>query len=115
MSKPLPQYDIDEFVLSANGQSMEQIVARLEDAAGLHGQVLRLTPVNQAKFAGAEAFSAFAKSMLYFLVLAPGEEPADVVPGDMEKAEPLIANLVSRGVVPTAVARWLEARAALPA
>ena len=112
MPSPTRHYDNDQFVLSCIGQPLEQIVSRFEEAASLHEQVLRQTPVNQAKFVGTEAFSAFAKSMLYFLVLAPGEEPADVAPDDLTKVEPLIANLVDRGVVPPAVGRWLDARAA---
>lgn len=104
------RYDVDEFVTSCIGQPVEQIIARLEEAAVLHEQVLRQTRANQAKFVGTETFSAFAKSMLYFLVLAPGEEPPDMAPGDVAKIEPLIANLVGRGAVAPAVGRWLRRR-----
>lgn len=112
MPTPPVQYDIDWFVSSCVGQPLEQIVERLKEAADVHELVLRMTPANQAKFVGAEAYSAFAKSMLYFLLLAPGEEPADMSPADLAKIEPLIANLVRRGAVPPAIGHWLEQRAA---
>lgn len=106
-----PRFDIDEFLSSCVGQPLEQIVARLNAAVDLHEQVKRQPPANQAKFVGSEAFAAFAQSLLYFLVLAPGEEPPDMAPTDLARSEPLIAHLVGRGDVPPAVGRWLKRRA----